>query len=134
MASMSINSVLQGTYKYDFAGRQPIRTIASTGVTIHSVFDSQGRRTAEYNQATGALIREYVWLNWEPIAVIEGRGAPGRASSGSTSAPNARARLRGQGAVTSFVRTDHIGRPVLATNTASTQVWTARSLARSPLP
>jgi hypothetical protein len=36
------------------------------------VFDSQGRRIAEYNQATGALIREYVWLNWEPVAVIEG--------------------------------------------------------------
>ncbi len=64
MASMSINGVLQGSYKYDFAGRQAIRTTASTGVTIHSVFDSQGRRIAEYNQATGALIREYVWLGW----------------------------------------------------------------------
>jgi RHS repeat-associated protein len=100
MASMSINGVPQGTYKYDFAGRQAIRTIASTGITIHSVFDSQGRRIAEYNQATGALIREYVWLNWEPIAVIEG-------------------------GVTYLVRTDHIGRPVFATNTAATKVWTA---------
>jgi YD repeat-containing protein len=100
MASMSINGVLQGTYKYDFAGRQAIRTIASTGVTIHSVFDAQGRRIAEYNEATGALIREYVWLNWEPIAVIEG-------------------------GVTYLVRTDHIGRPVFATNTSGVKVWTA---------
>ncbi|MFM2390563.1 MAG: hypothetical protein RLZZ437_2118, partial [Pseudomonadota bacterium] len=74
--------------------------IASTGITIHSVFDSQGRRIAEYNQATGALIREYVWLNWEPVAVIEG-------------------------GVTYLVRTDHIGRPVFATNTSGVKVWTA---------
>jgi RHS repeat-associated protein len=100
MATMSINGVLQGSYKYDFAGRQAVRTIAGTGITIHSVFDSQGRRIAEYNEGTGALIREYVWLNWEPIAVIEG-------------------------GVTSFIRTDHIGRPVFATNTAGVKVWTA---------
>ena len=37
---------------------QAIRTLTSpTPVTIHSVFDSQGRRIAEYNEATGALIR-----------------------------------------------------------------------------
>jgi hypothetical protein len=41
--------------------RQVIRTIAGTGVTIHSVFDAQGRRIAECNEGTGALIREYVW-------------------------------------------------------------------------
>jgi YD repeat-containing protein len=101
MASMSINGVLQGTYKYDFAGRQAIRTMTSPAITIHSVFDSQGRRIAEYNEGTGALIREYVWLGWEPVAVIEG-------------------------GVTSFVRTDHIGRPVFATNTTGVKVWTTR--------
>jgi RHS repeat-associated protein len=92
--------VLQSTYKYDFAGRQAVRTTTSPAVTIHSVFDSQGRRIAEYNEGTGALIREYVWLGWEPIAVIEG-------------------------GVTSLVRTDHIGRPVFATNTTGGKVWTA---------
>jgi RHS repeat-associated protein len=101
MASMSINGVLQGSYRYDFAGRQAIRVIAATGVTIHSVFDSQGRRIAEYNEATGALIREYVWLGWEPVAVIEG-------------------------GVVSYMRTDHISRPVFATNaTTGVKTWTA---------
>jgi RHS repeat-associated protein len=101
MASMSINGVLQGSYRYDFAGRQAIRVIAATGVTIHSVFDSQGRRIAEYNEATGALIREYVWLGWEPVAVIEG-------------------------GVVSYIRTDHIGRPVFATaSTTGVKTWTA---------
>ena len=72
MASFSINGVLQASYKYDFAGRQAIRTLVSSGVTIHSVFDADGNRIAEYNEATGALIREYAWFNGAPIAVIEG--------------------------------------------------------------
>jgi RHS repeat-associated protein len=69
-------------------------------VTIHSVFDSDGRRIAEYNETSGAQIREYVWNGWEPVAVIEG-------------------------GVISFVRADHIGRPVFATNAAGVKVWTA---------
>ena len=52
---------------------------------------------------TGALIREYVWLEGQPIAVIEG-------------------------GVISFVRADHIGRPVFATNSAGAKVWTASYL------
>ena len=72
MASMSINGVLQGQYKYDFAGRQAIRTLTSTGQTIHSVFDASGNRIAEYDQNSGALLREYVWNGLTPVAVIEG--------------------------------------------------------------
>ena len=101
MESFSINSVLQASYKYDAMGRQAIRTLSSpTAVTIHSVFDSEGRRIAEYNESTGALIREYIWHGWEPVAVIEG-------------------------GVVAFVRADHIGRPVFATNAAGAKVWTA---------
>jgi RHS repeat-associated protein len=101
MASFSINGVLQAEYKYDFAGRQAIRKLyGANPVTIHSVFDAQDRRIAEYNEATGALIREYVWMGWEPIAVIEG-------------------------GVVYYIRADHIGRPVFATNTSGVKVWTA---------
>jgi RHS repeat-associated protein len=83
------------------AEKQAIRTLSSpTAVTIHSVFDSEGRRIAEYNETSGALIREYVWNGWDPVAVIEG-------------------------GVISFVRADHIGRPVFATNATGTKVWTA---------
>ena len=89
--------MLQASYKYDFAGGQLVRDLTSpSAMTIHSVFDSDGNRIAEYNEATGALIREYVWLNGEPLAVIEG-------------------------GVINFARVDHIGRPVFATNTADTK-------------
>ena len=101
MADFRINGVLLASYRYDAMGRQAIRTLTSpTAVTIHSVFDSQGRTIAEYNEATGALIREYVWNGWDPVAVIEG-------------------------GVISFVRADHIGRPVFATNASGVKVWTA---------
>lgn len=73
MSEFRVNTVLQASYKYDAMGRQAIRTLTSpTSVTIHSVFDSQGRRIAEYNEGTGALIREYAWNGWDPVAVIEG--------------------------------------------------------------
>jgi RHS repeat-associated protein len=58
---------------------------------------------AEYNETSGALIREYVWNGWDPVAVIEG-------------------------GVISFVRADHIGRPVFATNSAGVKVWSATYL------
>ncbi|WP_395541057.1 RHS repeat domain-containing protein [Neotabrizicola sp. sgz301269] len=103
MATFQINGFLQASYKYDAMGRQAIRTLTSGPVTIHSVFDSQGRRIAEYNETSGALIREYVWNGWEPIALIE---------SG----------------VVYFVRADHIGRPVFATNASGVKVWSASYL------
>ena len=99
METFSINGFQQANYRYDAMGRQAIRTLLSPSlVTIHSVFDSEGRRIGEYNEPTGGLIREYVWNAWEPIAVIEG----------------------GQ---VFFVRADHIGRPVFANRAAALAEW-----------
>ena len=55
-----------------------------------------GEMPAQFPRPT----REYVWNGWEPVAVIEG-------------------------GVVSFVRTDHIARPVFATNSTGVKVWTA---------
>jgi hypothetical protein len=99
LASVTTGGVLQATYRYDVLGHQVLRTLVPSAVTIQSIFDSQGRRVAEYDQGTGALIREYVWLDWEPLAVIEG------------------------GTILS-VRADHIGRQVFATNASGAKVWT----------
>ncbi len=44
------------------------------------------------------MLREYIWLGWQPIAVVQG------------------------GAV-QFVRADHIDRPVFATDAAGAVVW-----------
>ena len=101
IATFLIGGVSQAAYTYDFAGRQAVRAL--TSFTIQSVFDSENRRIAEYNQASGALIREYVWRDGEALAMIEA-------------------------GVISLIRTSPIGRPSFATNAASTtgaKVWTA---------
>jgi RHS repeat-associated protein len=95
--------VVQAEYAYNQLGQQITRRLTQTGVTIHSVYGPDGNRIAEYNEATGALIRQYVWLEGAPIAVVEG-------------------------GVISFVRSDHIGRPVFATNASGVKVWTAAYL------
>lgn len=69
--------------------------------------DADGNRIAEYEyddvNQTSTLLREYVWMNGQNVAVIEG----------------------GQ---VYFTRTDHIGRPVFATNVFGTKVWEASYL------
>ena len=71
-----------------------------SNTTIHSDYDFDGLHVAEYNEATGAFIRWYAWLEGAPIAVNEGEAV-------------------------SFVRSDHIGRPVFATDSTGVKVWTA---------
>jgi hypothetical protein len=48
----------------------------ASGQTIHSVHDVDGNRIAEYDYdavaGTSTLIREYVWMAGEAVAVIEG--------------------------------------------------------------
>ena len=100
LSALSVGGVSTATYRYDAMGRQVTRTLVPSGVKIHSVFDAQGRRIGEYNEATGALIREYVWMDWDLVAVIEG-------------------------GVVYLIRTDHIGRPSFATTLAGTKVWSA---------
>ena len=100
LASVTVGGVVQAEYKYNALGQQAVRTFPGSGQSIHSVYGPDGNRIAEYDGGSGALIREYVWFEGAPIAVIEG-------------------------GVVYFLRSDHIGRPTFATTSAGTVVWTA---------
>ncbi len=84
-----------------------VRELKQTGETIHVVHDPDGNRIAEYDYdsttGTSTLIRQYVWMEGRPVAVVEG----------------------GQ---IYYIRTDHIGRPVFATNDLGVKVWEAAYL------
>ena len=69
-----INSTLLAQYKYNVLGQQIWRKLLPSGQIIHSIFDLEGNRIAEYDYAGGSstLIREYIWMNGLPVAVIEG--------------------------------------------------------------
>ncbi len=107
MESFSINGVVQAEYKYNYLGQQAVRTLVQTGTVIRSIYGPDGNRMAEFDfdpvANTSTLIRECVWFEGKPIAVIEG------------------------GAVY-YVRSDHIGKPVFATDATGTKVWEATYL------
>lgn len=79
------------------------------GQTVHSVHDAEGNRLAEYDYDattnTTTLLREYVWLEGVPVAMVDG----------ATDAVY-------------LIRTDHIGRPIFATDTSGVKVWEASYL------
>ena len=54
-------------------GQQVSRTIGSgpSAVVTLSVHDLAGNRIAEHD-GTGAVLREYIWLDGRPLAVVEG--------------------------------------------------------------
>ncbi|PVM88847.1 hypothetical protein DDF67_12675 [Caulobacter endophyticus] len=59
-------------YGYDFRGQRVWRSVFSpTSKTTHYVFDLQGHLLAEHDGNTGAVIKEYVWLDDAPLAVID---------------------------------------------------------------
>jgi len=105
LSSVSLNGVLQAEYKYNVLGQQVWRKLHPSGQIIHSLFDLDGNRIAEYDYAggTSTLIREYIWMDGRPVAVVEG-------------------------GMTYYVRVDHIGRPVFATDGTGAKVWEASYL------
>lgn len=91
------------TYAYNGFG-QRVRKFASTGATstVIYVYDHQGKLIGEYSN-TGAAIREYVWMQGEPLAVFTPNG---------TNPPNV-----------FFLHNDHLGTPRVAMDGASNIRW-----------
>ena len=89
--------MVQEEYLYKAMGQRVVRRITQVGKTIHVVHDLDGNRLAAYeiDNVTGAQVplQEYVWFEGPPVAVVDG-----------------------QTDEVFFVRTDHIGRPVFATD------------------
>lgn len=100
-----VGGVSKGTYVYDYLSRLVSRTLLPSS-TIHTVHDLDGNVIAEYS-STGTLLREYVWLEERPLAVID-----------STTLP----------AATYWVQTDQLERPVMMTDINSAIVWRASYL------
>ncbi len=107
MSSFAVNGVVQAQYQYNHLGQQVVRHLTASGQTIHSVHDALGNRIAEYDYdpgtGTSTLIREYIWAGGMIVGVVEN-------------------------GTLYFVRTDHIGRPVFATDDAGVKVWEATYL------
>jgi len=92
-------------YGYDFRGQRVWRTVIGAGARqAHYIFDPAGRLLAEHDGATGAVVREYVWLESMLLAVIE-------SSTGA--------------ATTFFVHTGQLEEPLVMTDGSKARVWDA---------
>lgn len=107
MSAFLINGVVQSEYLYNALGQQAIRRLSQEGRTLHVLHDAEGNRLAEYDYdpatGTSTLLREYIWLGMEAVGVVEND-------------------------TLYLVRADHIGRPVLATDSTGAVVWQASYL------
>ncbi|MCC6489356.1 MAG: RHS repeat protein [Candidatus Hydrogenedentes bacterium] len=100
MKEAKIGGSTVGTYTYS-ANNQRTKKVAG-GTTAHYVYGLGGLLTGEYDNS-GVLIREYVWLNGEPLALVT--------KSGATES-------------VTYLHTDHLATPRYGTNSAGTAVWT----------
>lgn len=107
MSSFAVNGVVQAQYEYNHLGQQVVRKLIQAGRVIHAIHDRDGNRMAEYDYdnttGTSTLLREYIWANGQIVAVVEDEEIY-------------------------FVRSDHIGRPIFATDDAGVKVWEASYL------
>ncbi|MCB1724724.1 MAG: RHS repeat protein [Gammaproteobacteria bacterium] len=95
-------SMVLGTYTYD-ASNLRTKKVAG-GNTVHYVYGLGGLLYGEYDNS-GALIREYVYLNDEPLAQID------------TGSPE----------VLTYLHTDHLMTARAGSNAAGSTVWTWNS-------
>lgn len=100
------NNAGVANYGYDFREQRVWRRLitGSTSSEIHYIFDQDGHLLAEHNGYTGAVLREYIWLDDKPLAVID--------STGSSK-------------VTYFIHSGHLNEPQMMTNASKAKVWDA---------
>jgi hypothetical protein len=90
-------------YAYDYRGQRVARSvIAPTWAATHYIFDLDGHLLAEHNGDTGAVIKEYIWLDDMPIAVVD-------RSSGAEKIY--------------YIHTGQLEEPLMMTDASKAKVW-----------
>jgi len=99
------NGSQAGGYAYDFAGRRVWRQTFGTGAAQTAyIYDPQGHLLAEHKATTGVAAREYIWIDDEPVALLD---------------------ISGGTVTTDFIHTGQIGEPLAVTSSTQALVWNA---------
>ncbi|WP_293381809.1 DUF5675 family protein [Phenylobacterium sp.] len=75
VTDVTISGTDTASYGYDFKGQRVWRALNLPGADFNYIFDEAGHLLAEHDGATGAVMREYVWLDDMPVAMIDSTGA-----------------------------------------------------------
>ena len=100
IVTASLNSTGVGAYVYNGFEQRVQKTVGTTVTDF--VYDRFGHLLAEANDATGAMLREYIWMDDRPVAMVDDTG----------SSP-----------VLYFIHTDQIGTPQKVTDGSANVVW-----------
>jgi RHS repeat-associated protein len=101
LSTASLNSSTVGTYIFNGLEQRVAKTASS--VTTQYVFDNAGHLMSEDN-SSGNPIREYIWLDGMPVAMVDSTG---------------------MSPVIYFIHTDHLGKPQKMTDGSGSLVWDA---------
>jgi RHS repeat-associated protein len=97
LQTLTVNGKPTATYGYNALGQRLVKTVGNTNIYFH--YDRQSHLIAETDGYTGAMLREYVWLDDFPLAQIE--------SSGTIY----------------FIHPDHLNTPQKTTDATANVVW-----------
>ena len=103
LVSVSVQNTVKARYTYDAWNRRTSKTAG--GRTIHYHYDQDSRLIGE-SLANGTVLREYVYLRGEPVALLEYETRPGWY----------------------FYVTDHLGTPQQLVDSRGAVVWQAAYL------
>jgi RHS repeat-associated protein len=100
LVTAELNGTTVGAYVYNGFGQRAAKT--ASGATTQFLFDMAGHLIAETNGSTGATLREYIWMDNLPVAMVDDTG----------SSP-----------VVYYVHTDQLGTPQKMTDASANVVW-----------
>jgi RHS repeat-associated protein len=95
-------SDISSAYSYNSKGLRVLKQSAVVGNFIY-VYDQEGQLLGEYKAQDGSVVREYIWLQGIPVAIVDG------------SAVNASVY---------YIQTDHLNTPRTVIDRTGVQRWT----------
>ena len=98
--SATLNGATAGTYTYNGLEQRAVKTAG--GATTDLLYDPSGHVLAEANDATGTMLREYIWMDDLPVAMVDDTGAS---------------------PVIYYIHADQLGKPQKLTNSSANIVW-----------
>ena len=131
LALVTRNTIAYASYGYNALEQMTSRNTTAAGApagTVHYIYDQDGHLIAEADGATGAVLRDYLWLpandnNNDTRA--EDMSLAANDNGSALDLPLAVISNVNTSPTLAFVHTDHLGRPIRMTDGTKSTLWQA---------